>query len=139
MADIYEKLKEMDIDAGDGVLILSRKVQEGRSLCRLNGETCTAAKLREISSLLLDIHGQHEHQSLLYPDRQLAILDAYGKNRLERPLVRMEETWLRWKTARKELDGYGHKVSARFDQNKRRSTQRRERNRLRLFLCNPCL
>ena len=96
----------MDIDAGDGVLILSRKVQEGRSLCRLNGETCTAAKLREISSLLLDIHGQHEHQSLLYPDRQLAILDAYGKNRLERPLARMEETWLRWKTARKELDGY---------------------------------
>ena len=103
---VLQKLREMDIDAEDGLLILSRKVQEGRSLCRLNGETCTAAKLREISSLLLDIHGQHEHQSLLYPDRQLAILDAYGKDLLEEPLARMEETWHRWKEARKELDSY---------------------------------
>ncbi len=103
---VLQKLREMDIDAEDGLLILSRKVQEGRSLCRLNGETCTAARLREISSLLLDIHGQHEHQSLLYPDRQLAILDAYGKERLEHPLARMEETWRRWKDARKELDSY---------------------------------
>ena len=103
---VLQKLREMDIDAEDGLLILSRKVQEGRSLCRLNGETCTAAKLREISSLLLDIHGQHEHQSLLYPDRQLAILDAYGKDLLEKPLSRMEETWHRWKEARKELDSY---------------------------------
>ncbi|MBO5520564.1 MAG: DNA repair protein RecN [Eubacterium sp.] len=103
---VLQKLREMDIDAEDGLLILSRKVQEGRSLCRLNGETCTAAKLREISSLLLDIHGQHEHQSLLYPDRQLAILDAYGKDLLEKPLARMEETWHRWKEARKELDSY---------------------------------
>ncbi len=103
---ILEKLREMDIDAGDGLLILSRKVLEGRSLCRLNGETCTAARLREISSLLLDIHGQHEHQSLLYPDRQLTILDAFGKDRLEKPLARMEEAWHRWKEAGKELDSY---------------------------------
>ena len=103
---VLQKLKEMDIDAEDGLLILSRKVQEGRSLCRLNGETCTAAKLREISSLLLDIHGQHEHQSLLYPDRQLAILDAYGKEDLEAPLARMESAWRRWKEAAKELESY---------------------------------
>ena len=103
---VLQKLREMDIDAEDGLLILSRKVQEGRSLCRLNGETCTAAKLREISSLLLDIHGQHEHQSLLYPDRQLAILDAYGKEQLEKPLVRMEAAWSSWKDAQKELDTY---------------------------------
>ena len=103
---VLQKLREMGIDAEDGLLILSRKVQEGRSLCRLNGETCTAAKLREISSLLLDIHGQHEHQSLLYPDRQLAILDAYGKDKLEEPLCRMESAWHRWKEAAKELDSY---------------------------------
>lgn len=103
---VLQRLREMDIDAEDGLLILSRKVQEGRSLCRLNGETCTAARLREISSLLLDIHGQHEHQSLLYPDRQLAILDAYGKDKLEQPLARMEESWRHWKEARKELDSY---------------------------------
>ena len=103
---VLQKLREMDIDASDGLLILSRKVQEGRSLCRLNGEACTAAKLREISSLLLDIHGQHEHQSLLYPDRQLAILDEYGKDRLEKPLAQMENAWRRWKDAKKELDSY---------------------------------
>ncbi|MCR4752780.1 MAG: DNA repair protein RecN [Eubacterium sp.] len=104
--EILQKLRDLGVDAEDGLLILSRKVQDGRSLCRLNGETCTAAKLREISSLLLDIHGQHEHQSLLYPDRQKAILDAYGKDRLEKPLARMEDAWHRWKEAQKELDAY---------------------------------
>ena len=39
-------------------------------------------QIREISSLLLDIHGQHEHQSLLYQDQQLIILDAYGKEEI---------------------------------------------------------
>ena len=77
-----ERLKEKEISVEEGQIIISRKLTGNRSISRLNGEVCTAAQIREISSLLLDIHGQHEHQSLLYGDRQLAILDVYGKEQI---------------------------------------------------------
>ena len=105
-AEVLRKLEEMGVSAEDGLLILSRRVQEGRSICRLNGETCTASRLREISALLLDIHGQHEHQSLLYPDRQLEILDAYGRDRLQELLDTVEAAWDRWRKAVAEQEKY---------------------------------
>lgn len=77
-----ERLKEKEISVEEGQIIISRKLTGNRSISRLNGEVCTAAQIREISSLLLDIHGQHEHQSLLYQDQQLIILDAYGKEEI---------------------------------------------------------
>lgn len=59
----------------DGLLIISRKIMLARSISKVNDETVTAAKLRQITGLLLDIHGQHEHQSLLYHSKHLEILD----------------------------------------------------------------
>ena len=56
-----ERLKEKEISVEEGQIIISRKLTGNRSISRLNGEVCTAAQIREISSLLLDIHGQHEH------------------------------------------------------------------------------
>ena len=61
----------------DGTLIVSRKITPSRSTSRVGDETVTAARLRQITGLLLDIHGQHEHQSLLYKSKHLEILDAY--------------------------------------------------------------
>ncbi|MDO4622736.1 MAG: DNA repair protein RecN [Eubacteriales bacterium] len=92
---VRRKLEEMEVETEDGQIILTRKITGGRSICRLNGETCTAARIRQISGLLLDIHGQHEHQSLLYPERQLEILDSYGKDRLE---TLLEETAAAYRT-----------------------------------------
>lgn len=99
-------LKEKDIGINDGQIIISRKLTGNRSISRLNGEICTAAQIREISSLLLDIHGQHEHQSLLYQDHQLEILDAYGKEQvdsLKEEVVAMYRTWI---SQKKELETY---------------------------------
>ena len=59
-------------------MIISRKITGSRSVCRINGEACNISQVKALASLLLDIHGQHEHQSLLYPDRQIAILDAFA-------------------------------------------------------------
>ncbi len=95
---IREALKEQGIETEEGQLILSRKITGGRSISRINGESCTAAQIRAAASLLLDIHGQHEHQSLLYRDRQLEILDAYGREQLQPAL---EETGLRYERYRK--------------------------------------
>ena len=79
-----ELLKAMDvIPDEDGMVIISKKIMHSRSVSKINDETVTAAKLRSITSLLIDIHGQHEHQSLLYKSKHLEILDAYAKSRTE--------------------------------------------------------
>jgi DNA repair protein RecN (Recombination protein N) len=65
---------------GDGDAVLVRRVVDagGRSRAFINGSAVTLAQLRAIGELLLDVHGQHAHQSLLRPAAQLALLDAHG-------------------------------------------------------------
>ena len=77
-----EALKELDIYPEDGQVLLSRKIMDGRSINKINGETSTVGQMKAAAACLLDIHGQHEHQFLLYQDKQLAILDAYGKENI---------------------------------------------------------
>ena len=73
-------LRELDVEpTEDGLVIISRKLTSARSISRINDETVTMARLSQITGLLLDIHGQHEHQSLLYKSKHLEILDAYVK------------------------------------------------------------
>ena len=74
-----EWLKERDIYPEEGMLILSRKLLDKRSICKINGETVPLSLLKEVASVLIDIHGQHEHQSLLYKKNHLTILDAFAK------------------------------------------------------------
>ena len=63
---------------GDGIIFISRTLNEqGRSVCRINGRVVSAGILREVSSLLVDIHGQHEHQSLLNPAMHIKLLDQF--------------------------------------------------------------
>ncbi|MBR2764877.1 MAG: DNA repair protein RecN [Blautia sp.] len=75
-------LEALDVSIEDDQVLLSRKFSEGKSVSRINGETCTLSRMKDAAACLLDIHGQHEHQSLLYPERQLEILDAYGRGQL---------------------------------------------------------
>lgn len=72
---LKEQLKEYDIFPEDGMLVLSRKLMEGRSVSRINGETVSMNILRSVAGLLIDIHGQHEHQTLLDKKNHLALLD----------------------------------------------------------------
>lgn len=64
--DEYERrlLEELDIYPEDGMLIISRKITGGRSVSKINGETVTLNVLKRTAGKLIDIHGQHEHQSL---------------------------------------------------------------------------
>ncbi|MDE6896053.1 MAG: AAA family ATPase, partial [Lachnospiraceae bacterium] len=68
---LLKKLQELEIPMDDKELILSRKITGNRSICRLNGETVSTSVLKEVSSWLIDIHGQHEHQSLLNKKKHL--------------------------------------------------------------------
>ena len=80
---IAQKLAEMDLPEEDGTVIIARKISQGRSVSRINGETVSARQLKELSELLIDIHGQHEHQSLLQKKKHLQILDAYAGKEAE--------------------------------------------------------
>ncbi len=73
-----QKLRELDVEAEDGQIILSRKITAGRSALRINGETVSASTMKAVAALLIDIHGQHEHQSLLHKKKHLELVDAYG-------------------------------------------------------------
>ena len=82
--ETIEKLQELEIpDIEQGELILSRKIIGNRSVSKINGETVTLSKVREAAALLLDLHAQHEHQSLLVPANHLKLLDRYGHETLE--------------------------------------------------------
>lgn len=87
-----QQLKEHDIYPDEeGLLIISKKITPTRSISRINDETVTAAKLREITGFLIDLHGQHEHQSLVNASKHLEILDEYGGVNLL-PLKKNTET-----------------------------------------------
>ena len=84
-----EILRQMGVTPDeDGILIISRKIMPSRSVSRINDETVTLGRLREITGLLLDIHGQHEHQSLLYRSKHLEILDCFaGVEKMKKQLA----------------------------------------------------
>ena len=72
-------LAEIGVEPEDDIIILSREVaREGRNLARLNGRTCPVSVIRRVGDLLVDLHGQHEHQSLLREECHLDFLDALG-------------------------------------------------------------
>ena len=83
-----EALAALDIYPEDGQILMSRKIMDGRSINKINGETSTVSQMKAAAACLLDIHGQHEHQSLLYEEKQLEILDAYGQMCIRDRLMR---------------------------------------------------
>lgn len=103
---VRDRLAEMDVETEDGQLIITRKISGGKSIFRMNGETCTAAHVREAAGLLLDIHGQHEHQKLLYPDYQLEILDSFGGAGIAALRDETEKNYRAWHDLQKELSGF---------------------------------
>ena len=96
-------LAAMDIAAEDGVILISRKMQGNRSTIRINGETRTAADARAVGSLLLDIHGQSEHQKLLRTDHQLDLIDSYGREEIREALLKVRESYKVYAELKKKL------------------------------------
>ncbi len=87
----------------DGILIITRKITAARSVSRINDETVTAARLRQVTGLLLDIHGQHEHQSLLHPSKHLEILDTYAKPQIHFLKPDIESVYRRYRELAEKL------------------------------------
>ena len=85
---VRSQVEELGLDFEDHRMVIRREVQSGgRSRAWINGSPTTAAVLAQVGALLVDLHGQHETQSLLRPDAQRDILDAFGHAEGERQAV----------------------------------------------------
>ena len=98
-------LREHGIEPEDGVILVSRKIADGRSQCRINGESRTSAEVREIAGLLLDIHGQSEHQKLLRPESQLELLDTFGRDEIAAARENVAADYKTWTGIKRALGG----------------------------------
>ncbi len=94
----------LDIEMEDDTVILSRKITGGRAIGRINGEAVSASKMREVASLLIDIHGQHEHQSLLSKRKHLEILDLFAKEALSGYKEKLSDCFREYRKLLEELE-----------------------------------
>ena len=103
-ANVLEKAKEMDIFPEDDRFIISRKISQTKSVSKINGETVTVKQIKELAELLLDIHGQHEHQSLLKESKQKEILDTYCPTELTDLKKALKEVYSKYKKNKDKLE-----------------------------------
>lgn len=98
-----EQLARLDIVPEEDQIILSRKIAKGRNIAKINSETAPLSRLREAAAILIDIHGQHEHQSLLQKRKHLEILDDYAKTKLNQPKQKLKEAYDIFSALQQEL------------------------------------
>lgn len=98
------QLQELDIYPENDEIIMSRKITASRSVGKINSETVSASCMRNVASLLIDIHGQHEHQSLLHKKKHLEILDEYAQDKLGNKKEVLKKRFQEYQAALVELD-----------------------------------
>lgn len=102
-SEVKQKLNEFDLPCeNDGTLMLSRKISaQGKSTCRINGSVCTVSMLKEVGNLLVNIHGQHDSQTLLNADYHYKFVDMYGS--LDGVLDEYKQSFRQLLSVRKQL------------------------------------
>jgi DNA repair protein RecN (Recombination protein N) len=128
-------LEESDLAGDPGQLILRRTIERsGRSRCFINGHAATLAQLRQAGELLVDIHGQHAHQSLLRAAAQRALLDAHaGCEALARDTAQAFRDWRPRKASPRA------RPSAPSCRTASRSSSGSRRARTNGQSCRPCI
>ncbi|MGY3480861.1 MULTISPECIES: DNA repair protein RecN [Staphylococcus] len=97
-------LHDLSIDIDEDFLLVKREIfSSGKSICRVNNQTVTLQDLRKIMQELLDIHGQHETQTLLKQKYHLHLLDSYAENTYQTLLESYVDTFDKYKAKKKEL------------------------------------
>ena len=90
----------------DNIVTVTRKISEGRSISKINGETVNIKTLKNVMSLLIDIHGQHDHQSLLYTKNHLDILDKFAKDSILELKEQIKEEYSKYTKLIKKLEEF---------------------------------
>ncbi|RIN48694.1 DNA repair protein RecN, partial [Staphylococcus simulans] len=103
--EVIRTLNELEVDTDEDFLIVKREIfSSGKSLCKVNNQTVTLHDLRLIMQELLDIHGQHETQSLLKQKYHLQLIDSYSDGKYDNILKQYQNTYQTFKDKTRELD-----------------------------------
>jgi DNA repair protein RecN (Recombination protein N) len=101
--ETLQKIRELDIEPEDGQIVISRKITANRSVNKINGESVPVSAIRKVAAYCIDIHGQHEHQSLLDMERHLEIVDEYGGERILQLKQELAELYREYAKLKKEI------------------------------------
>lgn len=103
--DVQRQLRELGLaaDADEDELLIVRELQGSRSYCRVNGRLVNVGTLRDLGIYLVDMHGQHEHQSLLRRSAHLGLVDKYAGTEAEALLADLRQTLSAYRSAEREL------------------------------------
>lgn len=105
---VNDCLDDLGIEAED-VLILRRKMSaDGKNECRINGRISTLSALKSLTELLVDIHGQHEHQSLLKSTNHIKLLDKLGEKKIATVKSEVEKDFDNYTSLKKEFSRFGN-------------------------------
>lgn len=104
--DMKQALMERDITLEDGQVMITRKLMPNRNVCRINGETVTLSALKEVSALLLDLHGQQENLTLKNPANQLSLLDQYAGEEAKKLREQCALEYEKFQKKKKEYEQY---------------------------------
>lgn len=101
---VEEELLRQDLSTEDGSITISRKLTSaGKSVSRINGETVNAATVKAVASLLLEIHGQQEHHSLLNKEKHLELLDRFAGEELSKQKETVAQFFSEYRKIKAEL------------------------------------
>ena len=104
--NLINYFKDLGIDFDGEILISRNMTEQGRNECRINGRLVTLSVLKGLTSMLADIHGQHEHQSLLNIENHLKLLDRFAEKQIESSLKDFREYYHNYLNIKAELDSF---------------------------------
>lgn len=108
------EIVDMDIPVEeDGSIIIQRKIMPGRSVSKVCGETVSTKSLKEMAGVLIDIHGQHEHQSLFHIKKHMEFLDDFAREELAPVKEKLKEQHGNYLRCMKEMDSTSMDESVR--------------------------
>lgn len=106
-------LEEFGLERENTIVIYRKLSADGRNECRVNGKTFTLSMLKQITSPLMDLHGQFQHQEILKNRSQLQTLDAFGGVELAKAKNEYLEQFIKLKQIKKQLKGFNYNLSDR--------------------------
>lgn len=113
-ADKLKALTELDaVDLSDGDIIVTRKILPARSVFKINGVTVSAAQVRSLSSLIIDIHSQRDNLLLLKIENQLKLVDSFGDDEFRKLMDRQKSLYEEYTECNSKLANIGDDASLR--------------------------
>lgn len=101
----FSLLDELGVSYDEQTVVLTREISvDGKNSSRINGRTLTLGQYRQVGLQIVDIHGQHDHQSLLQAEHHIHILDKFGDQAHLQLAGNVKENFKKWQTVKNELE-----------------------------------